>query len=91
MQIKKNAGGKCQQIANPALASPQRLKFRAYEMANPENMERCEMEYRRLTKEEITALRDEMKAAGIWAKAILEEKRRQLVAVCESCPSKKKD
>ncbi|MGL5393763.1 MAG: hypothetical protein ACRDBQ_00650 [Shewanella sp.] len=49
------------------------------------------MEYRRLTREEITALRDEMKAAGIWAKAILEEKRRQLVAVCESCPSKKKD
>ncbi len=54
-------------------------------------MERCEMDYRQLTKEEITALREEMKAAGEWAKAILEEKRRQLVPVCESCPSKTKE
>ncbi|MGL5265342.1 MAG: hypothetical protein ACRC9E_03770 [Plesiomonas shigelloides] len=49
------------------------------------------MDYRQLTKEEITALREEMKAAGEWAKAILEEKRRQWVPVCESCPSKTKE
>lgn len=48
------------------------------------------MEYRQLTKEEITALREEMKAAGEWAKTILEEKRRQTLANGESCPSKKK-
>ena len=45
------------------------------------------MEYRQLSKEEITALREEMKAAGEWAKAILEEKRRQTLANCESCTS----
>ncbi|MGL5527477.1 MAG: hypothetical protein ACRDCI_03655 [Plesiomonas shigelloides] len=49
------------------------------------------MEYRQLSKEEITALREEMKAAGKWAKTILEEKRRKAVPVCESCPSKKED
>ncbi|MGL5739440.1 MAG: hypothetical protein ACRCYJ_11375 [Plesiomonas shigelloides] len=48
------------------------------------------MEYRQLTKEEITALREEMKAAGEWAKTILEEKRRQTLANGESCPSKKR-
>ncbi|WP_178091317.1 hypothetical protein [Plesiomonas shigelloides] len=49
------------------------------------------MEYRQLSKEEITALREEMKAAGEWAKAILEEKRRQTLANCESCPSETKE
>ena len=49
------------------------------------------MEYRQLSKEEITALRKEMKAAGEWAKAILEEKRRQWVPNGESCSSKKED
>ena len=53
-------------------------------------MERCEMEYQPLSEEEITALREEMKAAGEWAKAILEEKRRQTPANGESCPSKKR-
>ncbi|MGL5486106.1 MAG: hypothetical protein ACRDC6_07440 [Shewanella sp.] len=33
------------------------------------------MEYRQLNKEEISALREEMKAAGEWAKAILEGKK----------------
>lgn len=49
------------------------------------------MEYRQLSKEEITALREEMKAAGEWAKAILEEKRRQTPANCESGTSKTKE
>ncbi|MFL1806066.1 hypothetical protein [Plesiomonas shigelloides] len=49
------------------------------------------MEYRQLSKEEITALREEMKAAGEWAKTILEETRRQTLANGESCPSKTKE
>ncbi|WP_156121246.1 hypothetical protein [Plesiomonas sp. ZOR0011] len=49
------------------------------------------MEYRPLSKEEITALREEMKAAGEWAKAILKEKRRQTLANGESCPSETKE
>ncbi|MGL5369981.1 MAG: hypothetical protein ACRDBF_03010 [Plesiomonas shigelloides] len=44
-----------------------------------------------MTKEEIIALKEEMKAAGEWAKAILEEKRRQSPAVCKSYSRKKKD
>nr|ALK43976.1 hypothetical protein [Aeromonas salmonicida] len=45
------------------------------------------MTYQRLTKKEITELREEMKAAGEWAKAVLEQERRQPLANCESCPS----
>jgi len=43
--------------------------------------------YQRLTKQELTELREEMRAAGEWAKTVLEQERRQTLAHCESCPS----
>jgi len=43
--------------------------------------------YQKLTKTKLTELREEMKAAGEWAKTVLEQERRQTLAHCESCPS----
>ena len=45
------------------------------------------MTYRRLMTTELTELREEMRAAGKWAKTVLEQERRQTLAHCESCPS----
>lgn len=45
------------------------------------------MTYRPLTTKEMAELREEMKAAGEWARTVLGQERRQTPAVCESCPS----
>ena len=45
------------------------------------------MTYRPLATTEMAELREEMKAAGEWARTVLGQERRQTPAVCESCPS----
>ena len=45
------------------------------------------MTYRPLTTKEMAELREEMKAAGEWARTVLGQERRQPVPNCESCPS----
>ena len=45
------------------------------------------MTYRPLTTKEMAELREEMRAAGEWARTVLGQERRQPVPNCESCPS----